>query len=45
MINKMSSGDGLETSESEKTKKVRELNDNFRQTFLGGQVFMGRVWQ
>jgi hypothetical protein len=42
MVNKMSSGGGVETSEAEKKKKIRELNDNFRQTFQGGQVFMGR---
>ena len=42
MINKMSSGDGLEISEAARKKKIRELNDRFRQTFQGGQVFMGR---
>ena len=38
MVNKMNSGGGLETSEAEKTKKVRELNDRLRQTGEGGQV-------
>ena len=42
MINKIGSGGGVETSEAEKTKKVRELNDRLRKTFQGGQVFMGR---
>ena len=38
MVNKMSSGGGVEASEAEKTKKIRELNDKLRQTFQGGQV-------
>jgi|APSaa5957512622_1039677.scaffolds.fasta_scaffold265761_1 hypothetical protein len=38
MVNKMSSGDGLESSEAARKKKIRELNDRLRQTGEGGQM-------
>ena len=39
MVNKMSSGGGVEISEAARKKKIRELNDHFRQTGEGGQIF------